>query len=456
MSTQGSARRWGRVLALVLAGTALVAVPSQAQAVPPGGETEPVTGNATWFDNLGSPYGGCGLPQDQLETQNWIALNVYDTPGDYAMYPRPMAANDPKVGMFDNGRNCGRWVRVQIADYCTGLNDGAAGQSFCRNGSWVADTYNGATLDMLVADSCGDPNAWCRDDPYHLDLAHAAINRFVKNGAEVGDLEPAHWGNRHVTWEFIEAPHYSGDIEIGFIQGSEKWWAGVSINHLPNGIHGVENFTGGAWAPATMNVDMGQSFLLKPTTTGGTDYRIRVKDVDDEYLFGGREYSFSLPSSCGGKCSAPRTVVSYTTTGGTDPTQEPTDDPTDDPTHDPTDEPTEEPTDEPTDEPTEEPTDEPTNDASGCTATFKAISTWPGGYQGEITVTAGSSAITSWQVTASGTSVSSLWNGEATSSGSTLTVRNAPYNGAVPSGGSTTFGFIGNGAPGTPTLTCAA
>ena len=452
MTRHGMVRVWSRVLAVLLAGTALVAVQSQAQAVPPGGETEPVTGNATWFDNLGSPYGGCGLPQDQLETQNWIALNVYDTPGDYAMYPRPMAANDPKVGMFDNGRNCGRWVRVQIADYCTGLNDGAAGQAFCRNGSWVEDTYNGATLDMLVADSCGDPNAWCRDDPYHLDLAHAAINRFVKNGAEVGDLEPAHWGNRHVTWEFIEAPHYSGDIEIGFIQGSEKWWAGVSINHLPNGIHGVENFTGGAWAPATMNVDMGQSFLLKPTTTGGTDYRIRVKDVDDEYLFGGREYAFSLPTSCGGKCSAPRTVVSYTTTGGTDPTQEPTDDPTDEPT----DEPTGDPTDEPTDDPTDEPTDEPTNDASGCTATFKAISTWPGGYQGEITVTAGSSAITSWQVTASGTSVSSLWNGVATSSGSTLTVRNAPYNGAVSSGGSTTFGFIGNGAPGTPTLTCAA
>ena len=31
-------------------------------------------------DNLGSPYGGCGLPQDQLETQNWIALNVFNTP----------------------------------------------------------------------------------------------------------------------------------------------------------------------------------------------------------------------------------------------------------------------------------------------------------------------------------------------------------------------------------------
>lgn len=436
MSSPGKIRSWSRLLAVVLAGGALVGVQSQADAVPPGGETEPVTGNATWFDNLGAPYGGCGLPQDQLETQNWIALNVYDTPGDYAMYPRPMAANDPKVGMFDNGRNCGRWVRVSIDDYCTGINDGAAGQAFCRNGSWVEDKYNGATLDMLVADSCGDPNAWCRDDPYHLDLAHASINTFVKNGAPVGDLEPAHWGNRKVTWEFIEAPNYSGDIEIGFIQGSEKWWAGVSINHLPNGIHGIEHYADGAWVQTPMNVDMGQSFLLKPTTTGGTDYKIRVKDVDDEYLFGGREYSFSLPSSCGGKCSAPRTVVSYTTTGGTGPTEEPTEDPTD--------------------EPTEDPTDDPTGDTAVCTATFRAVSTWPGGYQGEVTVKAGASALSSWTVTASGMSVSTAWNGVATTSGSTATVRNAPYNGSLAPGGSTTFGFIGTGAPGTPTLTCGS
>ena len=304
MSAQGNVRRWSRVLAVLVAGVALVATQVPAHAVTPSGEPAPVTGNATWFDNLGAPYGGCGLPQDQLETQNWIALNVFNTPRDYAMYSRPMAAGDPKIGMWDNGHNCGRWVRVSIADYCTGINDGAAGQAFCRNGAWVQDKYNGATLDMLVADSCGDPNAWCRDDPYHLDLAHQAINLFQKNGAPVGDLEPTHWGNRKVTWEFIEAPNYSGDIQIGFIQGSEKWWGGVSINHLPNGIHGVEHFTDGAWVTTPMNTDMGQSYLVEPTTAGGTDYRIRVKDVTGAYVFGGREYSFSLPSSCGGKCSA--------------------------------------------------------------------------------------------------------------------------------------------------------
>lgn len=433
MSRQENVRSRSRVLTVLLAGAALIAVQASAGALTPDDESGPMTGNATWFDNLGSPYGGCGMPQDQLETQNWIALNVYDTPGDYAMYSRPMPAGDPHIGIWDNGRNCGRWVRVSISDYCTGTNDGAAGQAFCRGGSWIEDEYNGATLDMLVADSCGDPNGWCRDDPYHIDLAHQALNRFVKDGAPVGDLAPDHWNNRRVTWEFIEAPSYSGDIEIGLIQGSERWWAGVSINHLPNGIHGVEHFADGAWVTTPMNADMGQSYLVKPTTTGGTDYRIRVKDVDDEYVFGGREYSFSLPESCGGKCSAPRTVVEYTTADPDDPTPDPTDDPTDDPTPDPT----------------------PTVGPSACTATFQAVNTWAGGYEGKVTVTAGASAMTSWTVSLSGTSASTVWNGEATGSGSTLIVRNAPYNGSVAAGGTTSFGFIGTGSPGTPTLTCS-
>lgn len=433
MSAQGNVRSWRRMVTVLLACAALTAAHASAGALTSDGESEPMTGTATWFDNLGAPYGGCGMPQDQLETQNWVALNVFDTPGDYAMYPRPMADDDPKVGMFDNGRNCGRWVRVSIGDYCTGINDGAPGQAFCRNGAWTEDEYNGATLDMLVADSCGDPNGWCRDDPYHLDLAHQAINRFVKDGAPVGDLEPDHWNNRQVTWEFIEAPDYSGDIEIGFIQGSERWWAGVSINHLPNGIHGVEHFTDGAWVTTAMNHDMGQSYLVEPTTTGGTDYRIRVRDVTGEYIFGGREYSFSLPESCGGKCSAPRTVVTYTTAEGDDPAPDPTPDPTTTPT----------------------PTPTPTAGPSACTATFRAVNEWPGGYQGEVTVTAGASAITSWTVTLSDTSVSTVWNGVSTGSASAVTVRNAPYNGSLVAGGTTSFGFIGTGTPGTPTLTCS-
>lgn len=468
-----SARHHG--LAVVLACLALVLAQVPAHAITPGGEPDPVTGSATWFDNLGAPYGGCGLPQDQLETQNWIALNVFNTPGDYEMYPRPLTgANLTKMGMWNNGQNCGRWVRVSISDYCTGVNDGAPNEAFCRNGSWVEDKYNGATLDMLVADSCGDANAWCRDDPYHLDLAHASLNTFVIDGEPVGDMAPDHWGNRHVTWQFIPAPNYSGDIEIGFIQGSQKWWTGVSINHLPNGIHGIEYYADDAWVPAEMNTDMGQSFLIKPMVEAGTDYRIRVKDVADEYVFGGREYSFSLPDSCGGTCSDPRTVTTYTTSGGSTPTPTPTPTVTPTPTMTPT--PTLTATSTPTVTPTSTGTAVPTVTATptatsapasipvpvttpasaGCSATVKTVG-WAGGFQGEVTVTAGASAIEGWQVSwvlAPGQGVANAWNGAASVSGGTVTVTNAVYNGSLGAGKSTSFGFLGTGEESSPALTC--
>src|SRR5256885_4816564 len=184
-----------RSLALACAGALMVLLPAAAQAAP-------VTGNATWFDALGQPYGGCGLPQSALDSQDFVALNVFNTPHNYGGFPRPLPAGDPKIGMWDNGHNCGRWVRVSIGDFCTGTNDGAPNQPFCRNGSFVSDKYNGATLTMIVADSCADGNAWCRDDPNHLDLAHASLNRFVQNGTPVGDMDPLHWNNRHISWEF--------------------------------------------------------------------------------------------------------------------------------------------------------------------------------------------------------------------------------------------------------------
>jgi hypothetical protein len=74
---------------------------------------DPVVGNATHFDGLGSPYGGCGLPQANLDSQDFVALNVYDTPGDYSYYPRPIPPEQAaRIGLYDNGRNCGRFVEV--------------------------------------------------------------------------------------------------------------------------------------------------------------------------------------------------------------------------------------------------------------------------------------------------------------------------------------------------------
>jgi len=97
--------------------------------------------------------------------------------------------------------------------------------------------------------------------------------------------------------------------------------------------------------------------------------------------------------------------------------------------------------------------------AGACTASYHTVTAWSGGFQGEVTVTAGSSAINGWTTTwplAAGQSISQLWNGTLTTSGSTATVRNVSYNGGLGARASTTFGFTANGTPSTPAVTCGS
>jgi hypothetical protein len=420
----------------------------------------PVTGNTTYFDGLGQPYGGCGMPQSVLETQNFVALNVFDTPGDYAFYPRPLPASmASKRGMWNDGHNCGRWIQVTVGDFCTGVNDGAPSQPFCRNGSWVADPYNGATLNMLVADSCGDANAWCRDDPYHIDLAKDSLNRFLRNGTPVADMLPNHYNNRRMTWQFIPAPNYTGDIQIGFLAGAQVWWPAISVSRLANGIHGVEYLANGVWQAAQMNSDMGQSFIIGGTTSGGNQFQIRVRDAADTLINNGRVYSFSLPASCGSSCGPAYTQVSYTTSNGTGtvtPTRTTPPTPTPSRTVTPTT------TVPPTPTPSRTPTTTTTSSGRSCAATYAITNTWGNNFQAEVVVrNTGATALAGWRVTwtyANGQTIFNIWNGTLTASGAAIAVTNVGYNGSVAVNGSTGFGLQGNwsGANPVPALTCTA
>jgi carbonic anhydrase/acetyltransferase-like protein (isoleucine patch superfamily) len=98
---------------------------------------------------------------------------------------------------------------------------------------------------------------------------------------------------------------------------------------------------------------------------------------------------------------------------------------------------------------------------ASCTAAYKIVGQWQGGFQGEVAVTAGNSAISGWTVTwtyADGQAVTQSWGATVTASGSAVTAQNAAYNGTVPAGTSTTFGFIGSsGATNrAPAVTCSA
>lgn len=97
--------------------------------------------------------------------------------------------------------------------------------------------------------------------------------------------------------------------------------------------------------------------------------------------------------------------------------------------------------------------------ADACSATYRTVNSWSGGYQGEMTVQAGSSAITGWTVRwtiGSGQAINQIWGGTLTTGGGTATVRNEAWNGSVAANASTTFGFIGSGPTPAPPLTCAS
>ncbi|GAA0383289.1 ricin-type beta-trefoil lectin domain protein [Microbispora corallina] len=114
--------------------------------------------------------------------------------------------------------------------------------------------------------------------------------------------------------------------------------------------------------------------------------------------------------------------------------------------------PTRSPSPSPSPSPSRTPTPTPTpTSGQGCTATYTITNSWPGGFQGEVSVTnTRTTAVSGWTVGwtfANGQTVGQLWNGTVSQSGASVTVKNVSYNGSLAPGASTTFGFTGT-APG--------
>jgi len=103
-----------------------------------------------------------------------------------------------------------------------------------------------------------------------------------------------------------------------------------------------------------------------------------------------------------------------------------------------------------------------TSDTSsgGCTATYTKVNEWPGGFQGEVTVTnTGSTPTTGWSVVVTftgGQQITQIWGGRTTLDSNPYPVANETWNGTLAPNASTTFGFLGSwtGSNPPPTLSC--
>ncbi|WIN00522.1 endo-1,4-beta-xylanase [Actinoplanes oblitus] len=93
-----------------------------------------------------------------------------------------------------------------------------------------------------------------------------------------------------------------------------------------------------------------------------------------------------------------------------------------------------------------------------CTASV-SLNSWNGGFVATIKVTAGSAAVNGWTVGVAlpaGSAVTNAWSATNSASTGTVSFRNVSYNGQIPAGGSTEFGFQGTGTGPAATPTCAA
>lgn len=126
---------------------------------------------STWFDGCGQQACGCGVPPELLKDENGktvyhVALNVQNTAINSPHLQRPVpAAQSDEMGLWENGKNCGRWVEIEFQEDCLGLGltasnppDVCGVNPFFENPleqpEFKSDGLTGTKMYAVVADSC--------------------------------------------------------------------------------------------------------------------------------------------------------------------------------------------------------------------------------------------------------------------------------------------------------------
>jgi beta-xylosidase len=85
--------------------------------------------------------------------------------------------------------------------------------------------------------------------------------------------------------------------------------------------------------------------------------------------------------------------------------------------------------------------------AAGCRVDYTVTNQWPGGFGANVTINNLGDPVNGWKLSWSfgaGQTITQLWNGSYTQSGAQVTVGDAGWNAAIPTGGSANFGFNGS------------
>ncbi|MDQ1306199.1 MAG: hypothetical protein QG671_2031 [Actinomycetota bacterium] len=88
----------------------------------------------------------------------------------------------------------------------------------------------------------------------------------------------------------------------------------------------------------------------------------------------------------------------------------------------------------------------PASAAVSCRVDHAVVSQWPGGFVANVTITNSGTAVNGWTLTwtyPGDQKIDSAWNATVVQQGSSVTAKNADYNGSIASGTTTSFGVHG-------------
>ncbi|MCZ7421091.1 cellulose binding domain-containing protein [Verrucosispora sp. WMMA2044] len=97
--------------------------------------------------------------------------------------------------------------------------------------------------------------------------------------------------------------------------------------------------------------------------------------------------------------------------------------------------------------------------AAGCRVDYTVTSQWSGGFGANVAITNLGDPLSSWTLTWSygaSQSITQAWNATVTQNGAAVTAKNVSYNGSIPTGGTTSFGFNGTWTSSNPLPTSFA
>jgi len=218
-------------------------------------------------------------------------------------------------------------------------------------------------------------------------------------------------------WGYIAkqgiAPVWLGEFGTTLATTSDQQWFTAITNYLGKGATGI-NWTYWCWNP-----DSGD--------TGGIlkDDWLTVNTAKQAYL---TPIEFALNGG-----TTPTPTPGTTPTAGITPTPTRITTPTPTPRTTPTATPTSPPS-----TPTPTPTPTSTSTGGSCSVHYAISSQWSGGFGASFTITnKGSTAINGWSLQfsfANVQTITQLWNGSYTQSGSNVTITSSSFNSSIPAG----------------------